>query len=108
MVVVNTVMQDRVYKIFTESEWVQFQDTGQFQGSTDDLRDGFVHLSTKDQVARIIEKFFSGVHPLYVAEFSGPEFIRRLKWEASFSNELYPHLYYSTLLAGEVNNLVRL
>lgn len=101
-------MQDKVYNIFTESEWVLFQETGQFQGSADDLRDGFIHLSTKDQIAEVIEKFFSVVHPLYVAEFSGPGFIRRIKWEASFSNELYPHLYNSTLLADEVKNLVRL
>ena len=108
MVAVNTVMQDKVYKIFTESEWMLFQETGQFQGSADDLRDGFIHLSTKQQLAGVIEKFFSGVHPLYVAEFSGPGFIRRIKWEASFSNERYPHLYSSTLLASEVSNLVKL
>lgn len=85
-----------------------FQETGRFNGSADDLRDGFIHLSTKQQVAGVIDKFFSGVHPLYVAEFSGPGFIRRLKWEASLSNELYPHLYNSTLLGREVVSLVKL
>ena len=108
MVVVNTVMQDKVYKIFTESEWMLFQETGQFQGSADDLRDGFIHLSTKQQLAGVIDRFFSDIHPLFVAEFSGPGFIGRLKWEASLSNELYPHLYNSTLLASEVSKLVRL
>ena len=108
MAAVNTVMQDKVYKIFTESEWKLFQETGQFKGSADDLRDGFIHLSTEQQVAGVIDKFFSGVHPLYVAEFSGPGFMRRLKWEASLSNELYPHLYNSTLLVSEVVSLVLL
>jgi len=106
--VVSTALEDKVYKIFTESEWMLFQESGRFNGSADDLRDGFIHLSTKQQVAGVIDKFFSGVHPLYVAEFSGPGFMRRLKWEASLSNELYPHLYNSTLLGREVVSLVKL
>ena len=101
-------MRDKVYKIFTESEWKTFQETGQFKGSADDLRDGFIHLCTKEQVAGVIARFFSGKCPLYVAEFSSPEFIRRLKWDASLSNELYPHLYNSTLSASDVSSFARL
>ena len=104
--VVSSVIRDKVYKVFTESEWDIFQENGQFKGSTDDLRDGFIHLSAKDQIAGVIERFFAGKHPLYVAEFSDPEFIRRLKWEASTSNDLYPHLYDSVLLAREVGSFV--
>ena len=101
-------MKDKVYKIFTESEWKDFQEAGQFKGSADDLRDGFIHLSTEEQVDGVIEKYFSGQHPLYIAEFSNPEFLQRLNWEASTSNEIYPHLYNSALLMSEVINFVRL
>lgn len=100
--VVNTEMKDKVYKIFTESEWRIFQETGQFKGSADDLRDGFIHLSTKDQVAGVIERFFTGKRPLYVAEFSGPKFLKQLRWEVSASNGIYPHLYGFELLTSEV------
>jgi len=106
--VVNTEVKDKVYKIFTESEWHTFQDTGQFKGSEDDLRDGFIHLSTKEQVAGVIERYFSGKHPLYVAEFSNPDFLKKLKWEASTANQIYPHLYHSWLLASDVCSSVRL
>ena len=105
---VKTVMTDTVYKIFTESEWKIFQDTGKFEGSADDLRDGFIHLSTKVQLAGVIKRFFSGKQPLYIAEFSNPEFLQRLNWEASTSNEIYPHLYNSALLVSEIINFVRL
>lgn len=108
MLMVSTVMKDKVYKIFTEGEWKDFQKSGQFKGSADDLRDGFIHLSTEVQVDEVIERFFSGKRPLYVAEFSGPEFLQRLNWEASTSKEIYPHLYNSALLASEVINFVRL
>ena len=103
MAAVSKGMQESVYKVFTESEWNDFQETGQFKGSADDLRDGFIHLSTKEQVAGVIERFFSGKHPLHVAEFSSSEFLQRLRWEASISNEFYPHLYDSDLLVSEVS-----
>jgi len=105
---VRTVMNDKVYKVFTESEWETFQDTGQFGGSSDDLLDGFIHLSTKEQLAGVIERFFSGVRPLYVAEFSHFNFLQKLKWEISTSGGVYPHLYGVNLLPGEVTGFVKL
>jgi uncharacterized protein (DUF952 family) len=107
-VVVTERMEDRVYKVFTESEWKDFQATGQFRGSADDLRDGFIHLSTGQQVTGVVDKFFSGKRPLYIAEFSGSEFLQELKWEALTSNEIYPHLYNSKLQVSTVSGFVRL
>jgi len=101
-------MKNKVYKVFTESEWNAFQESGQFEGSEDDLRDGFIHLSTKEQVDGVIERFFSGKRPLYVAEFSGSDFLQRVKWEASASKEFYPHLYGFDLLVKEVRDFFKL
>ena len=53
--------------------------------TADDLRDGFIHLSTEEQVDGVIERYFSGQHPLYTAEFSGLNFLQILKWEISAS-----------------------
>ena len=97
-------MNDKVYKVFTESEWKIFKSTGKFEGSADDLRDGFIHLSTKDQLTGVIERFFSGVCPLNIAEFSASDFLERLKWEASASNEVYPHLYGASLFAADITS----
>lgn len=97
-------MADKVYKIFTECEWNIFQNSGRFGGSPDDLRDGFIHLCTKEQVPGVIERFFMGQRPLYVAEFSGSEFIRRLTWETSGSNEVYPHIYNDDLFVTEISD----
>jgi len=105
MAMVSKEMHDSVYKIFTESEWKLFQETGRFKGSPDDLRDGFIHLCTREQVASVIERFFAGQHPLYVAEFSSPEFIQQLTWEASASGEIYPHLYQRELSTVHVSDL---
>jgi len=48
----------RVFKVFTASQWNAFQESGQFSGSEDDLRDGLIHLSTKEQVDGVIERYF--------------------------------------------------
>jgi len=103
MAVAGRRMEDRVYKVFTEDEWNRFQETGQFSGSADDIRDGFIHLSTKDQVAGVIERFFAGKGRLHVAEFSAMDFMRRLSWEASASGDVYPHLYDCELSTADVS-----
>ena len=72
----------------------------------DDLRDGFIHLSTQEQLAGVIERFFSGIYPLYIAEFSASDFPERLKWEASESSDVYPHLYSAGLFATEIKSFV--
>jgi len=105
---VNTERQNMVYKIFTETEWQAFQNSGQFKGSADDLRDGFIHLSTSEQVDGVIERFFLDKQPLYIAGFSAPEFLQAIKWEASSTGEVYPHLYHSALFVSEVISFVRL
>jgi uncharacterized protein (DUF952 family) len=105
---VNTVIKSKVYKVFAESEWKAFQKTGQFNGSADDLRDGFIHLSTKEQLTDVIERFFPDQRPLYIAEFSDPEFIQRLKWEASGSKQVYPHLYDFALLSSEISAFLKM
>jgi len=102
---VGNRVEDKVYKIFTEAEWSKFQETGRFSGSADDLRDGFIHLSTGTQVTGVVERFFAGKRPLYVAEFSSPGFIQQLTWEASASGEIYPHLYQRELLTVHVSDL---
>ena len=101
-------MNESVYKVFRQAEWKTFQQEGHFRGSKDDLRDGFIHLSTQQQVNGVIERFFSGVRPLYVAEFTEPALLKKLKWEDSGSGELYPHLYGSDLQTADMTGFVKL
>ena len=103
-----SAMQHKVYKIFIESEWLLFKETGLFKGSADDLRDGFIHLSTEEQVDGVIKRFFFGQKPLYVADFSTPDFLKRLTWEQSSSGGIYPHLYNSDLHVGDIIGFVKL
>lgn len=81
------------YKICTETEWRQLQDAGRFFGSPDDLRDGFIHLSGPDQVARTAAKFFAGRADVVLLTVHSGKLGAALRWEVSVGGSTYPHLY---------------
>lgn len=83
-----------VCKILRPSEWETLERTGQFAGSPDDLRDGYVHLSAPDQVAGSLAKHFAGVAGVVVADVDpGRLPAGALRWEPSRGGALFPHLY---------------
>lgn len=82
-----------VFKICTENEWRQLNENGRFFGSPDDLRDGFVHLSGRDQVTRTASKFFAGRTDLMLLAINSDRLGNALRWETSTSGTTYPHLY---------------
>ncbi len=89
-----------VYKILRVAERVAFDRDGSFAGSPDDLRDGYIHLSTAEQTAGTLAKYFAGEAVTVLtldADTLGPA----LRWEASRGGALFPHLYRA-LERGEV------
>ena len=86
-------METYVYKIFREAEWREAQPRGIFDGSPDDLRDGFIHLSSADQVEATAAKHFAGGGDLVLVSFEAAALGHDLKWEPSRGGALFPHLY---------------
>lgn len=87
-----------VFKIFRAHEWADFRQSGIFNGSPDDLRDGFIHLSTRAQLAGTLARHFAGDHGLIAAELlldGDPA----LRWELSRGGALFPHLYRPLFMA---------
>ncbi len=82
-----------IYKICTENEWRQLLEKGRFSGSADDLRDGFVHLSSAAQVARTAAKFFAGRSDIVLLAINPERLGDALRWETTPSGSVYPHLY---------------
>jgi uncharacterized protein (DUF952 family) len=62
-------------------------------GSPDDLRDGYIHLSTAAQVAATAAKYFRGERALVLAAFDTATLAPTLKWEPARGDQLFPHLY---------------
>ena len=90
----------RAFKIFTADQWQQFEADGSFAGAPVDLADGYIHMSTADQLNGTLEKHFAGQEGLVIAEIDLSAFGDALRWEASRGGALFPHLYAELPLAS--------
>lgn len=81
------------YKILTAPQWAQWQADGQFTGAPVDLADGYIHLSTADQVTETVNKHFAGQHDLYVVRVDLLALGDAVRWEESRGGALFPHVY---------------
>ena len=86
-------MQPLIYKVCSQAEWDNAVDQAAFHGSADDLRDGFIHLSTAEQLIGTLARHFSGARDLLLIGYDPKSFGNSLKWEASRSGQMFPHVY---------------
>jgi uncharacterized protein (DUF952 family) len=93
-------MPGQIYKIMRETDFDAAMREGFFRGSPDDLRDGFIHLSTADQVPGTLAAHFAGQDDLVLLALDGERLGLGLKWEASRGGALFPHLYAPLDLAA--------
>ena len=82
-----------IYKIFRRAEWEKARETGVFEGSADDERDGFIHFSTAGQLGATLTRHFAGENDLILAAVDSDDVALDLKWEESRRGEAFPHLY---------------
>lgn len=81
------------YKLLDQPEFRDWKESGTFTGSADDLRDGFIHLSTAAQTAETAAKYFATTDPLVLAMVDLAAVSADLKWEESRGGALFPHVY---------------
>lgn len=90
----NRSMQTKnVYKIVSAAEWQHACRIGEYEGSSDDKRDGFIHLSASTQIAGTLEKHFFPQTELVLVRFCSKDLISNLKWEPSRGGAHFPHYY---------------
>ncbi len=82
-----------IYKICPAADWEAATRTGIFQGSPVDLRDGYIHLSTAEQIAETAARHFAGQNDLVLVAVDAAVLGDKLKWEPSRGGALFPHLY---------------
>lgn len=83
----------RVYKILTRADWNQACRDGSYAGSSDDLRDGFIHLSAAHQLAGTAARHFRGLNDLLLVALDAEALGSALEWEPSRGGDLFPHYY---------------
>jgi len=86
-------MPTLIYKIAARGAWQQAERARRYEGSADDLRDGFIHFSAAEQLAGTLAKHFAGQEGLVLVAVNADALGDQLKWEPSRGRDLFPHLY---------------
>ncbi|KUR77897.1 DUF952 domain-containing protein [Novosphingobium sp. Fuku2-ISO-50] len=81
------------FKILTAPQWADWQATGSFIGAPVDLADGYVHLSSADQLTETANKHFAGQDDLVVVRVDLAALGDLIRWEPSRGGALFPHVY---------------
>jgi len=85
--------RELIYKICGQDEWQLALQTGVYQGSADDLRDGFIHFSRAHQLRGTAAKYFAGRADLMLVAVDAQVLGDALREESSRGGDLFPHLY---------------
>ncbi len=99
MLGVLSAMSEIIYKVVRTAEWDSAREAGVFNGSADDKRDGFIHLSRAAQLRTTLERHFAGEDGLLLVSLDMGRFGPELRWEPSRGEEYFPHLYGPLKLA---------
>jgi uncharacterized protein (DUF952 family) len=81
------------YKVLTAQQLDELEHKGSFAGAPVDLADGYIHLSTADQLAGTVDKHFAGQDGLQIAAVDLDALGDAVKWEESRDGALFPHIY---------------
>jgi len=82
-----------IYHMCPAGTWQEAVRAGTYRGTADDLRDGFIHFSTADQIAESARRHRAGQSGLVLIAIESARLGDRLKWEPSRGGALFPHLY---------------
>jgi uncharacterized protein (DUF952 family) len=81
------------YKVLTAAQMAALEADGSFAGAPVDVADGYIHLSTFDQLTGTVDKHFAGQDDLHIAEVDLDALGDAVKWEPSRGGQLFPHIY---------------
>ena len=81
------------FKILTAQQWAEFERDRVFHGAPIDVADGYIHLSTAEQVEGTLDKHFAGQTGLHIAEVDLTLLGDAIRWEEARGGMLFPHLY---------------
>ena len=86
----------QVYKILTTSEWAEAKSLGEIETALD-RRDGFIHLSTAQQLAGTLAFYFKDFDSLILLQINTKDFKDEIIFEkaatAGDRSGKFPHLY---------------
>jgi uncharacterized protein (DUF952 family) len=88
-----------IYNLCRKADWDSALAMGEYRGSADDRRDGFIHFSTAAQVRESAARHRPGVSDLLLLTVDAAALGSALRWEPSRGSQLFPHLYRALKVA---------
>ena len=82
-----------IYKILRHSEFLELEKKRKICGSSNDVSDGFIHFSTKEQIRETLSKHFNLERRLILMAVEIDSVLQNLQWEESRAGQMFPHLY---------------
>ncbi len=86
-------MDGIIYKVLSHTALAEAKAKGRFEGSAEDVGDGFIHLSSAEQIEATLAKHYPGQEDLVLLAVDSESLGERLQWEPSRGGGLFPHLY---------------
>lgn len=95
------------YKLVDGREWQAARAEGLYRGSILDRADGFIHLSTAEQLPGTATKHYAGRTDLRLVAVELRTLGDTVRWEPSRGGELFPHIHgdLSQNAVGKVRGL---
>lgn len=96
-------MERLIYTLVRAADWRRAEALGEYRGSADDLRDGFLHFSTAAQLRATAAKHRAGEADLRLVEVEAAALGAALRWEPASGGRrpgMFPHLYGPLPLAA--------
>lgn len=85
-----------IYTMVRAADWREAEALGEYRGSADDRRDGFLHFSAAAQLRASAAKHRAGEADLLLVEVEAAALGAALRWEPASGGKrpgLFPHLY---------------
>ena len=90
-------MTEHIFRVGDRDDFQIAASTGYYNGEAFDISDGFIHTSTRDQLAGTLHRHYADMNQvcLAIAEIDPGRLNARLNWEVSYNGERFPHIYGS-------------
>jgi uncharacterized protein (DUF952 family) len=82
-----------LYRLVRAPEWRAAAVDGVYGGGGPDRADGFIHLSTADQVEATADRYFADTDDVLLLKLDHARLDGTVRMEPSTDGELFPHLY---------------
>lgn len=89
----NRLTETLIFKALRPAECAELVQAVEFKGSEVDLKDGFIHFSTYEQLPETLARHFRNEAPLWLAAVDSSTLGESLRWEISRGGDSFPHLH---------------